>query len=374
VSRTDALSPYSIEKPSAPAAARAKARGHTRLWIILGAVVALLVVIRLLLPGFLLRKMNARLAEASPLYSVHIGDLDLHIWRMAYTFHDAHGVLKRNGSEFITVPKIDVALAWRELFRGRFVADVDIRNARLLLTTDTIHAVSGYDPHQAKAEAKNVKDTTVPFDLERLRSFDSSFVFADMAGLPPEQTLRLTDIDVVANNLTPKTADSLSLATFSGRIQETGKVKGVAQIRPKSTPAEWSLNLETRNFSLPKLNGAAARMGPVSFKSGNLSLFLAVQSVKGELNGYVKPFLKDVVFIGDPKDFKSVGQFFVEIFGTIGNFLLKNRDTHALATKVSFHTVNGKVVTDTAQAIRLAISNKFGKPLTENLDDPLALE
>jgi hypothetical protein len=377
VSTTEAASPpFAEERRPSRSAGRAHRRvsGRAKLWIVLGFILAVLVVLRLLLPGYILRKVNADLADASPLYSVHIGDLDLHIWRMAYSFENVHGSLKKNAFEFLTIPRIDVAIAWRELFRGRFVADVDVRQARLTFTTETIAAVSGYDPGKAKAEAKGVKETTVPFDLERLRSYDSTFVFSDVAGLPPEQTFRLSHIDVVANNLTPKKESALSLATFSGAIQETGKIKGVAQIRPKSHPPEWSVNLEMRNFSLPKLNGVATRTVPVSFKSGTLSLFLAAQSVKGELNGYVKPFLKDVVFVGDHKDFKSVGHFFYEIAGTIGNFLLKNRKSHALATKVSFHTVNGKIQTDTAKAISLAVSNGFGKPLTQNLDDPLALE
>jgi hypothetical protein len=347
---------------------------HPRVCLSLGGVIAGLIVIRLLLPGFLLKKLNSDLGNLSPLYSVHVEHLDLHLWRMAYSFHGVQGILKKNNSEFLTVPRLDVAIAWRELFRGRFVADVDVRSARMTISTDTINAVSGYDPKQAKTEAKAAKAEAIPFDLERLRSFDSSFVFSDVAGLPADQTFRLTHIDLVANNLTSKSPKSLSLASFSGAIQETGKVKGVAQIRTKSEPSEWSLNLEMRNFELPKLNGVAVRTVPVSFKSGRLSLFLAAQSVGGKLNGYAKPFLKDVVFVGDRQDFKSVGQFFYEIAGTVGNFFLKNRKSHALATKISFHTFNGKIETDTGKAISLAISNGFGKPLTENLDEPLALE
>lgn len=347
---------------------------HAKLTLAFGIAILFLVVLRLLLPPILLRRLNSELAETSPLYAVHIDDLDLHIWRMAYSFDGVHGTLKKDASEFMTVPRMNIAIAWRELFRGRFVADMDFREAQVKLTSATINAVAGYDPSQAKKEARTVKDAAVPFNLERVRSIDSNFTFAEVAGLPPDQSFRLTHIDVTANNLTPKNPESLSLAAFSGAIQDTGKIKGVAQIRQKSVPGEWSLNVEMRNFALPKLNGVAVRMVPISFKSGELSLFMAAQSVKGEMNGYVKPFLKDVVFIGDPKDFKSVGQFIIEIAGTIGNFFLKNRKTHALATKISFHTVNGKVQTDTAKALGLAVSNGFGKGLTQNLDDPLALE
>jgi hypothetical protein len=77
--------------------------------------------------------------------------------------------------------------------------------------------------------------------------------------------------------------------------------------------------------------------------------------------------------VGDPGDFKNVGQFFIEIGGTLGNFFLKNPKNHSLATKVTFKTVNGKIETDTSKAVKIAIDNAFGEALPQKIDETLDL-
>jgi outer membrane protein OmpA-like peptidoglycan-associated protein len=351
-------------------------RLHRTLTIVLASVVILLLAARIAAPGFILKKMNDHLATFSPLYQIHIRDLDLHFFRMAYSFDDVTGTLNKKVSdpEFMTLKKVDVSIVWRELFRGRVVAGVDVTQAKLRLTTETTQALAGVGKSQAKEDAKNVKDATVPFKLENLRFLDSDFLFSDIAGIPAEQAFRLTHIEAAANNLTPRNENGISMFTAVGAIQDTAKIKAVGQLRTKAEPFEWSVNVELKDFALTELNPIATRMVPVSFKTGTLSLYAAAQSVQGESRGYVKPFLKDLVFLGDRHDFKNVGQLLIEIGGSIGNFFLKNTKNHALATKISFKTVNGKTEVDTAKAIELAISNGFGKGLKQSLDETLNLE
>lgn len=342
--------------------------------ITLALLLALLISIRAVAPAMILDHLNGHLGSFSPLYGLQIRDLDLHFLRMAYTFEGTRGTLKKSGFEFLSIKRVDVSLAWRELFRGRFVADVDVTEADLKLTTASIKALSGQGAERIAADAKDVKDTTVPFDLERLRCINSRFLFADVAGLPPEQGFQLSQVEAIAHNLTPADEDGLSLFVATGAIQGTAKIKLVGQARTKQDPPDWSINVEMREFDLRKLNPVARRVVPITFKKGRMSLYSAAQSLDGELRGYVKPFFRDLVIVGDRMDFKNVNQVLVEIAGTVGNFILKNNESGALATKVSFRSEGGKVKVDTGKAIALSLENAFGDPLAPSLDETLDLE
>lgn len=344
-----------------------------KLFYVLTGLILLLIVVRAVMPSLILNHLNNYLGTFSPLYSIHIRDLKIQVWRMAYSFNDVGGFLKKDAIEFAAIKKIDVSLAWREIFNGRFVADIDINQANLKITKESLNAISGYDPKQVKSDAKNVKDKTVPFNIERLVFTDSSFLFADIASLPPEQNFQLSGIHAIANNLTPQDKNAMTVFTATGAIQGNAKIKLVGQARTKREPADWSINTELKEFDLSKINPIAWRTLPISFKKGKLSVFSAVQSLNGKLRGYVKPFIKDMEAIGDKRDFKNVGQFFIEILSSVGNFILKNGKTDTVATRVNFHSENGKVVVDTAQAISTALDNAFGDPLPPSLDETLDL-
>lgn len=349
-------------------------KGHKK-YFFLGSLILLIVILRILAPSFILKRLNAYLRSFSPLYSLHIDDLDLHFYRMAYSFEGVEGVLKKDHFKFLEIPRIDISLAWRELLRFRIVTDVAVLQADLRINTKSLEALSGHGD-EVKEDAQNVKDATIPFNLERLGCENSRFEFSDVIGLPPKENLVLSHIELVAHNLTPKDKLDLSKISAEGKIQETAKIKLIGKIGLKRDPKEWHVNIETQDLELTKINPIASRMLSVTFKEGTLAFFSAIKSANGDLQGYVKPFLKDLVFIGDRKDFKGFKHFIFEIIGTIGNFFLKNSKTHALATRVNFHSVKdgSKVDVDTGKALKGAIKNGFGKGLRPSLDETLELK
>jgi hypothetical protein len=349
-------------------------RKSTR-WIT--GILVLLIAIRVALPGILLHRLNASLADLSPLYQLHIGDLDLHLYRMAYSFDDVQGVLKKEPKQpFLQVREVEVSIAWEEIFHGRLVANVALEQADLKLTRATIQALSTVKKDKAKKDARDVKQKTVPFDLENVRLENSRFVFSDVGNLPPEQAFQMTKVQALATHLTPKDPKALSFVTASGALQNEAPIQLVGQLRTQQKPANWSFSVELRDFNLKSLNPMARRTVPTTFDQGELTLFGAVRSRDGKLQGYVKPFMKDLKFVGDPGDFKNVPQFLVEIGGTVANFLLKSSKNHSLATRVDFHrdTPDGKMKVETGSAVDAVLDNAFGDPLSQSMDETLALE
>ena len=349
---------------------------YKRFWFY-GVVFALALVLsaRLILPWVVLNQVNAQLASFSPLYALHIRDANLNLWRMAYGGIDTRGVLKKDASEFLYVKSFDVSLAFRELLRGRMVVDVDIEEARVTLSTDILRAVVGYGAEKTTKDAKNVKDSTVPFDLERLRLKDSSIFFSDIPGLPQEQSFHLTELSAEGLNLTPQKKDGLSLYTAQGKIQKTADLTFLAQVRPNAEPVEWSLRTELRRLELRLINPIAGRMIPLTFSSGELSAYFAARSQKNDLQGYVKPFFKDTHLVGDARDFKGGRHFIFELLASAGNVLLKNSRSKAFATKIPFKSVkNGKVRVDIGKAISVSLDNAIGNPIAPGMDETLDLK
>jgi hypothetical protein len=74
---------------------------------ILLAVVGLVVIIRALLPTFILHKINSYTGTFSSLYGLYIDELDIDLFRMAYTGKNVSGYLKKENFEFLTIKKVN---------------------------------------------------------------------------------------------------------------------------------------------------------------------------------------------------------------------------------------------------------------------------
>ena len=97
-----------------------------RITKILIAVVVLLVIIRLLLPYIVLRYVNKTLADMSG-YTGHVDDIDIPLIRGAYQLDDLR-IRKVNGKikePFLYIPKTDLSVEWKSLFKGKLVSEVE---------------------------------------------------------------------------------------------------------------------------------------------------------------------------------------------------------------------------------------------------------
>jgi hypothetical protein len=121
-------------RDNAGAPATRPAMGHIRhkrrhIWRGLGIFVlvlaVLLVIGRLLLPGFLQDYVN-RTLDYSPLYDGSIGQVRVHLWRGAYSIEDVR-INKTTGDvpvPFFAAKRVDFALEWKALRHRRLVGRV----------------------------------------------------------------------------------------------------------------------------------------------------------------------------------------------------------------------------------------------------------
>src|SRR6185503_2472451 len=98
-------------------------------WRTFGIVVLILLVLgavgRALLPGFVRDYVN-RTLDRNPTYAGEIGDVQIHLWRGAYSIDDVR-ISKTTGNvpvPFFAAKRVDFAIQWNALFHRRLVGRV----------------------------------------------------------------------------------------------------------------------------------------------------------------------------------------------------------------------------------------------------------
>ena len=86
--------------------------------IVLASIVTVLVAARVALPDIVERYANRRLA-ALKAYDGHVGDIDIHLWRGAYSIDDLV-IVKKGASRpvpFFKSRRVDLSVEWHSLLR-----------------------------------------------------------------------------------------------------------------------------------------------------------------------------------------------------------------------------------------------------------------
>src|SRR6187401_1087517 len=95
------------------------------LWIAVILLVAALIV-RAMLPIWVRDYVNRKLSEMED-YRGHVADVDIHLWRGAYTIHTVE-IKKVTGHvpvPFFAAPAVDLSVEWKALFNGALVGEIN---------------------------------------------------------------------------------------------------------------------------------------------------------------------------------------------------------------------------------------------------------
>lgn len=346
--------------------------------IIISVVIVLLVVGRILLPHFVLKHLNNYLAEFSPVYKLHIGDLDIALFRTAYRLESVEGLIKKDGEKFLTIDSVDISLAWRELFKGRIVTDVTIQEGNILLTNALFESrefKSEEERRKTAEEASGVKEKVLPLSIEQVTIHESTIQFADTLKLPLTERLVADSIEGSIINLTPNPERPNTMMTAKATILGSSTLKIVGELKMLNKPLDWDIDTEIRKYNLATANKFITRLIPLTFKKGNMDLYVEAKSENGKIKGYAKPFFQDVDVIGDNKDFSNIKHFFVEIITALANAILKDRKTNTVATQINFDSSSGKlVIDDTSEILGKAWDHGAGSPLKPTIDNNIKLK
>jgi len=350
-----------------------RTRYRRSLWII-GVVAAVLIVGRILLPYVVLDYLNGRLARMGS-YSGHIADIDIHLWRGAYSI-DRLTIQKVDGKvpvPFFDTARADISLSWRALARGRLRGKVDFYQPVLNFVdgrgegdTQTGKGVDWRQPLRA----------LVPTRIEELNVMDGTVTFHNFVS-SPKVDLKMTEVNGTATNLTNVQGEGGSRVAH---MHATAKVLGDAPLEmraefdPLQELGDFRYELSVRDIKLVKANDLARAYTGLDFAGGEGDFFMELQARDRRLDGYAKPLFHGLKIFSWKQDveqekknplklaYEAVAEGVTKIF--------KNQSKDQFATRVPISgTIGGKSMSP-VEAILGILRNAFVeayKPSLEHL-------
>jgi hypothetical protein len=260
--------------------------------LILGLTAA---IVRPFLPRAVLWYVNRTLNQ-SPLYQGKIGDINLHLWRGAYSIRDVR-ILKTTGD--VPVPlfacrQVDLTVEWRAILHRKIVGQV-------VMIQPEVNFVD--DPNESASETgaggpwlKMISDL-FPFDINSARLEDGSVHFRTFQSQKPvdvylsKLNVQVDDLTNVNRSVTPL----LTTVNVTALAMDQAKLEMKMKLDPFSYKPTFHLDLRLLGLDMTTTNDLVETYGKFDVKRGSFDLVLDVQSDDGQLTGYVKPLFRNMV-------------------------------------------------------------------------------
>lgn len=345
-----------------------------RTLIVVLAIVALLVVARLALPYVVRDYLNRKMDRMGD-YHGHVADVDIHLWRGAYSLGDLR-IDKVDGKlpvPFFSAATTDIAVSWRALTHGTVRARVEFDHASL-------NFVDGGDkaPSQVGTgvDWRQQLEGLVPIRLDEVTVHHSQVTFHNFVS-HPKVDMKMTDVEATAVNLS--NADR-SQGSRVADFHATAKVLGNAPLMADASfdpldpkLLDFTFDLRIRDIQLERLNDLARAYAKLDFAGGSGTFVMQLKAHDGQLNGYAKPLLHDVKVFSWKQDVEQDDENPLRVaWEAVANgitWLFKNHEKDQFATRVP---ISGRIDDKDLgawQAVINVLHNAFVQAYTPKLED-----
>ncbi|AXE19177.1 hypothetical protein DR864_16160 [Runella rosea] len=341
---------------------------------IITIAVGVLMLIRLLLPFFILRYANKSLATM-PDYYGHIDDIDLSIYRGAYQINEMYlnklDEKSKRQTEFFKTQNIELSIEWAPLLKGSLVGQLVFDSPTLIFTKDKTELD---DVQKDSNDFRKLLKDFMPLKVNKFEIKNGSIHYIN-PNSTPKLDVFLTKTYMLAQNLTNADDNSNSLpATVSARaVAYTGEMVLNMKLNPLAEEPTFDLNAEIKNSNLVLLNDFFKVYGHFDVNKGNFGLYTEFAAQDGKFKGYVKPIIKELDVLG-PEDRKDA--FFQKLWEGLADGVtkvLENPKKDQVATKVAIEGSFENPRTKTIDAIFELLRNAFIRALVPSVDNQISL-
>lgn len=331
-------------------------------WMLL-VLIAALVGLRALLPGWATRYLNAKLDHMGS-YHGELADVDLHLWRGAYTIRD-FVIVKQDGRvpvPLLKAPRTELAVSWRELLSGGVVAEVQFFDPELNL-------VDGRTEQETQTgrgvDWRERLESILPIHLNEVDVHDGTLHFRNFESDPPVD-LVATQINGQIYNLTNvRETGTPRAATFDLRAQVLGAapLETHARFDPFGTFRDFQIELRVTQIELRRLNDFLQAYAKLDAESGDGDFVMQLEARDGRLDGYAKPLFRDVGLFSWKHDIEQqhdnpLRALWEATAAGVQN-LLKNQREDQFATRVAISGRIDRPQTSAVEAIVAILRNAF---------------
>ncbi|GAB3990965.1 DUF748 domain-containing protein [Spirosoma daeguense] len=303
---------------------------------ILLALIVLLVIARLLLPYFVLRYVNKTLADMGA-YTGHVEDIEIQLIRGAYQL-DSLRIRKVNGKikePFLSIPKTDLSVEWKSLFKGRLVSEVECYKPEINFAFSQNEATRQTG---AEVDWTEYLKKLLPISINRFAVIDGTVNLTSLITQPRAdlslkrfqgEIRNIRNVEAKSNQLPSPVVASGDVPGYGGTMKFSANMNLL-----KLTP-DFDYNLQFTDLQLVKLNPLAREYGNLDFERGKVSVYSEMAMLNSKLNGYVKPLTKDMlIFKLNEHENRTPGKFFTELAAQAGTAILKNQRHDQVATRI----------------------------------------
>ena len=372
IERKEASAPlHKSGKTDAPKHSNLKKRRVGIFFIIL---IGILVVVRLVLPYFVLKYVNNKLANLSEYYG-HVNDIDIALLRGAYVIKDMTLVKvdKENNATKDTIPffstrAIDLSVEWNAIFKGSFVGEIYLDDPKL-------NFVNGVHKNEnVKADTADfrqlIKDL-MPMTINHFEINNGQIHYIDK-GIKPMVDIAMTKIYASATNLSNVNDSAKLLPAHLDVFGEAyhGNFNMKIDFDALNKIPTFDLNAELKHLNLVELNNFLKAYGNFEVTRGEFGLYTEFAARNGEFGGYVKPMINNMKVSLWKKD-EGLKQDLWELVVTGAAALLKNSNTQKIATKVPIKGRFDNADVNTWRAVSLLLRNAFINALRPSIDNSI---
>jgi hypothetical protein len=324
-------------------------------------ILGLLIILRPMMPWAVRWYVN-RTLDQSPIYQGKIGDIELHLWRGAYSIHDIR-LVKMTGNvpvPLFSSPQVEFALQWDALLHGRVVGQV-------LMKRPELNFVDAPDPAQSQSGVGGpwlqiIRDL-FPFKINRAVVQNGSIHFRTYATAEPVDVY-LSHLDATVDNLTniqDQTTPLLTTVHATALAMDQAKFEYQMKLDPFSYRPTFHMTTRLLGLDVTKINDLAMAYGAFDFKRGWFDLVIEVDAKEGQIAGYVKPLFRNLKLFSLKQDIKedNVLQFFWQAVLGVTELVFKNQPRDQFGTLIPFSGDATAPNTDILATIGNVLRNAF---------------
>jgi len=339
-------------------------------WLLL--IFVLLLVIRALLPYAVRHYLNARMDRMGD-YHGQIADIDLHLWRGAYSVDDLK-IVKVSGKvpvPLLDAPRTEIQLSWRALSHG-------FLRGKIAFNQPVVNFVDGSgtgDTQSGKGvDWRSKLKLLTPMRLDEVSVSHGTITFHNFVSNPPVD-LKMTDVNGTASNLTNiERHGGIRVASMqaTARILGQAPLETHAQFDPLEHHGDFRIDLQVTDVDLTRANQLARAYVGLDLASGEGDFTMQLEADHGQLNGYAKPLFHNLQIFSWKQDVeqghKNPLQLAWEATAQLVTSVFKNHEKDQFATRIP---ISGRIddrQLGTFDAVINVLRNAFVKAYTPQLE------
>lgn len=327
---------------------------------------------RLVLPYVVLRYVEHQINKI-PEYRVTIQDLDMHLYRGAYTIKNIQlWKIKENiPVPFFEAQKMDFSIEWRALLHGKIVAKILVKKPRVNFVID---------PSKKNTQTSinkqwiDIVKTLYPANINRLEAMQGEISLRSMVGKNPFK-IYIKNVNFMIENMQKTVKKDKVLSSsflFRGETVGKGSIYLKGDFAPFSKEPTLKMSTQLKNLEVAQISQFLKHFSSVDVENGTFSLYSEIAVASGSIKGYIKPFIKHLK-IGEPKDNKLISHV-IDGAAKVMSKILENKRKNTIATQINISGTTDEPDTNILSIIGFFIRHAFIQALLPQIDHSIKMQ